>query len=325
MSGERRLRRLRRSPALRELRRETRLVAANFVLPLFVAEDPTLAGPIEAMPGVRRHALGELAAVGERVVEAGVPAVLIFGVPAAKHPDGHGAAAPDGVVCRAIDRLRSAAPSLALIADVCLCAYTDHGHCGVVRGAEIDNDSTLPLLAEAAVAYGHAGADLVAPSAMMDGMVGAIRAALDRSEQPQTAILSYTVKYASAFYGPFREAVASAPRSGDRKSHQMHPANAREALAEAAADVAKGADLLMVKPGLPYLDIIRRLREGFPDVPLAAYQVSGEYSQLQAAAARGWLDLRPAALESLLALKRAGADLIITYFAEEAAQWLREI
>jgi porphobilinogen synthase len=320
-----RMRRLRATPALRELRRETRLSPADFIHPLFVVEDASAAGPIGSMPGIVRHTLETLDREIESVAAAGIPAVLLFGVPAKKSPDASsavGGKAGDPVVCRAIEKIKKLSDRLAVITDVCLCSYTDHGHCGLIRDNRIDNDATLAILGKMAAAHARAGADLVAPSGMMDGMVAAIRSALDAANGQNTGILSYAVKYASSFYGPFREAAESAPAFGDRYGYQMDPANAREALAEARLDLAEGADALMVKPAMPYLDVIRRVKDAFPEVPLAAYQVSGEYSMMKAAAAHGWLDERKVALESLTAIKRAGADTIITYFALAASGWL---
>jgi porphobilinogen synthase len=275
------------------------------------------------MPGVRRFAVGEVVNEAARLVDLGIPAVLLFGLPAEKGSQAPQAMHPESVVCQAVRQLRRSGLDLAIICDVCLCEYTDHGHCGIVNDGRIDNDATLPLLAETARAYADAGADLVAPSGMMDGMVAAIRARFDARGHHEVGILSYSVKYASAFYGPFREAAACAPQFGDRRTHQMDPANAREALAEAEADLAEGADALMVKPALPYLDVLARLRERWPAARLAAYQVSGEYSMLQAAVKEGWLPLEATVLETLTAIKRAGADMIITYFAAQAAGWLR--
>jgi porphobilinogen synthase len=303
--------------------RETSLSPADLVQPLFVAERDGDAGEIAALPGVRRHSLESLDREVDQLARTGVPAVLLFGVPAAKDPLGAGAAREDGIVPKAVRRIRERALPLLVFTDVCLCSYTDHGHCGVVRGEEVDNDLTLPRLAETALAHARAGADLVAPSAMMDGTVGALRAALDGAGLPSVGILSYAVKYASCFYGPFRQAAESVPRFGDRRAYQMDPANAREALAEARLDLEEGADMIMVKPALPCLDVLRRVRDGFPEAPLAAYQVSGEYGMIKAAAEKGWLDERRAVLESLTAIKRAGADAILTYFARDAAAWLR--
>jgi porphobilinogen synthase len=293
------------------------------VLPVFVDANASAAAPIASLPGHARLPVSEVERAADRAAASGVRALLLFGLPEEKDERGSGAADPLGPVPRALRRLRASYPELALVADVCLCEYTSHGHCGVLRDGGIDNDATLPLLAEAARVYAEAGADVVAPSDMMDGRVAAIRDALDAAGLVETAILSYAAKFASAFYGPFRDAADCAPRFGDRSGYQMDPANGREALAELQADLDEGADALMVKPAGPYLDVLRAARERF-DVPLAAYQVSGEYAALHAAAANGWLDLRRAALESLTGIVRAGADFVITYFAPEVAAWLRE-
>jgi len=316
-------RRLRRTPGLRRLVRETRLHPDMLVQPLFVRPGHEVREEIGAMPGQFRLSPDELTAEAARLRDAGVGAVLLFGLPGDKDDQGSGAWADDGIVQQALRTLRAADPELTLIADVCLCEYTSHGHCGVFAGDTIDNDATLPLLARSAVSLAAAGADIVAPSAMMDGQVAAIRRALDGEGRQDVAILAYAAKHASAFYGPFRDAADSAPQRGDRKSYQMDPANGREALREIDADLAEGADMIMVKPALPALDILAAAR-GRTNVPLAAYQVSGEYASLVAAAQNGWLDRRAAALESLTAIARAGADLIITYFAAEAAEWLRK-
>ena len=316
---QRRLRRLRSSPALRGLRRETTLSAADFVYPLFVVERREDAGPVPSMPGVVRHFSDDLEPEIEQIIEARVPSVLLFGIPA--HKDAHGTSAylDDGVVPEAIRRIKAIDENLVVVTDVCLCGYTDHGHCGVVREHRIMNDETLDLVGRTATAHARAGADLVAPSGMMDGVVGATRQSLDLNGFHDVGILSYSVKYASAFYGPFRDAVECAPKSGDRRSHQMDPANSGEALAEVELDIQEGADMIMVKPAMPYLDVIRRLKTSFPQMPLAAYQVSGEYSMIKAGVCQGWLEERQAVLESLTGIKRAGADVIITYFAKDAA------
>ena len=293
------------------------------MLPVFVDARVDAPTPIASLPGHSRWPVARVAEIGERAARAGIGGLLLFGLPQEKDDRGENAADPLGPVPAALRLLRARMPDLVLAADVCLCEYTTHGHCGVLRGEAIDNDATLPLLADAAVAYARAGADIVAPSDMMDGRVAAIRAALDASTMTETAILSYSAKFASAYYGPFREAADCAPSFGDRTAYQMDPPNAREALAEMTTDLAEGADALMVKPAGPYLDVLARARERF-DVPLAAYQVSGEYAALHAAADRGWLDLRRAALESLTAIARAGADVIVTYFALDAAAWLAE-
>ena len=313
-------RRLRRTPALRALVSETRLHPAMLVAPLFVRPGRGIREEIGSMPGQHRLSVDELPAHAARLLEAGVRSVLLFGLPESKDPDGSGAWADEGIVQQAIRELRRAVgDELAVIADVCLCEYTSHGHCGVLRGASIDNDATLPLLARSAASLVAAGADVVAPSAMMDGQVAAIREQL-----PDAPILAYAAKHASAFYGPFREAADSAPAFGDRRSYQMDPANSREAVSEILADLDEGADMIMVKPALPALDLVAAARAA-TTVPVAAYQVSGEYAAICAAAERGWLDRRAAALESLTAIARAGAGIIVTYFALEAAGWLREM
>ncbi len=313
-----RLRRLRSTGALRSLVRETRLDVDGLVLPLFVGPSTE---PNEALPALGRFSVEDLVAEGEAVAGLGVPAVILFGIPEEKDEQGSGAWDDDGVVQRALRALRAAVPGLVLITDVCLCEYTSHGHCGVLEGEEVANDATLELLARTAVSHVEAGADAVAPSDMMDGRVAALRAGLDDAGLDSTPILSYAAKYASAFYGPFREAADSAPAFGDRRGYQMDPANVREALRECELDVNEGADVLMVKPALPNLDVIRAVRERF-DLPVAAYNVSGEYAMVKAAAASGWMDERQAALESLTAIKRAGADVIVTYWAKDVASWL---
>jgi porphobilinogen synthase len=313
-----RLRRLRSSGRLRALVRETRLDLDDVVFPLFVAPE-SLANA--QLPAMQRHSLESLAAEGQELVRLGVKAVILFGIPEAKDEEGSGAWDADGIVQRGLRTLRDAAPELVLTTDVCLCEYTDHGHCGVVRDGHVVNDESVELIARTALSHVEAGADAVAPSDMMDGRVAAIRAALDDAGREETPILSYAAKYASAFYGPFREAAGSTPSFGDRRSYQMDPANVREALRECELDLAEGADALMVKPALAYLDVIRAVRERF-DCPVAAYNVSGEYAMVRAAAAAGHLDERDAALESLTAIKRAGADLIVTYWAKDLAAWL---
>ena len=306
-----RLRRLRRTDALRSLVRETRLDLDDFVMPLFVGPE---ALPNDELPGLCRHSVDTLPTEADELLRLGVRAVILFGIPEEKDEEGSGAYADDGVVQRALRALHGS--GLVLLTDVCLCEYTSHGHCGVVRDGEVVNDESLELIARTAVSHVEAGADAVCPSDMMDGRVGAIR-----EELPETPIVAYSAKYASAFYGPFREAAESAPAFGDRRGYQMDPANVREALRECEQDIAEGADVLMVKPALPYLDVIRAVRERF-DHPLAAYNVSGEYAMVKAAAARGLLDERQAALESLTAIKRAGADLVISYWTKELAAWL---
>ena len=317
-------RRLRRTPALRRLVRETRLDPAALVLPVFVDARISSCEPIASLAGHQRWPVGRIGEIADRAAAAGIGGLLLFGLPTHKDDRGTAAAEPRGPVPLALRALRERGSDLALIADVCLCEYTSHGHCGVLDAdGGVDNDATLPLLAKAALAYAEAGADIIAPSDMMDGRVAAIRARLDESGRADVAILAYAAKYASAFYGPFREAADCAPAFGDRSGYQMDPPNAREALAEMQTDLDEGADALMVKPAGPYLDVLARARERF-DVPLAAYQVSGEYAALHAAADRGWIDLRRAALESLVGIARAGADITISYFALEAAAWLRE-
>ncbi len=316
-------RRLRRSEAIRRMVRETVLSPADFIYPLFVTPGKGVRQEVAAMPGVARRSVDLLVEEARAAWDLGVPAVLLFGLPVKKDDTGSEAASPRGAVQQAVRALKKALPDMAVITDVCLCGYTAHGHCGIVHKGGIDNDATLEVLSLVALSHAEAGADLVAPSDMMDGRVGAIREALDDRGFEMVGILSYAVKYASAFYGPFREAAESAPKSGDRRGYQMDPANAREAMREATLDVEEGADIIMVKPALPYLDIISQVAGEF-DVPIAAYQVSGEYSMIKAAAAKGWLDEVAVMLESLTAIKRAGADLILTYFARDAARILKE-
>jgi porphobilinogen synthase len=312
-----RLRRLRRTGALRALVRETRLDLADLVLPVFVAPEPL---PNESLPALSRFTVEQVVAEAEECAALGLTALLLFGIPEEKDDRGSGAWDEDGTVQQALRALRESVPQLVLVTDVCLCEYTSHGHCGVLDGEEVANDETLDLLARTAVSHVEAGADAVAPSDMMDGRVGALRSALDEAGFEATPILSYAAKYASAFYGPFREAAGSAPAFGDRRGYQMDPANVREALRECELDVREGADVLMVKPALPNLDVIRAVRERF-DLPLAAYNVSGEYAMVKAAGAAGWMDERAAALESLTTIKRAGADVIVSYWAKELARW----
>lgn len=328
-------RRLRRSAGLRSMVCETSLSAADFIYPLFVRPGRALKHPINSMPGIYQWSVDRLAEEASELQRLGILAVVLFGIPQEKDALGSENFAEDGVVQQAIRALKESHPELVIVTDVCMCEYTNHGHCGVLNLGKrlpdphlpegyVLNDPTLEILGRVAVSHAAAGADIVAPSGMIDGMVGAIRTALDAAHFEHVAILSYAVKYASAFYGPFREAAESPPAFGDRKSHQMDPANRREALREAALDVAEGADLLMVKPALPYLDVICILKDAYPEIPLAAYNVSGEYSMLKAAAERGWLDERAVVLEALTSIKRAGADLILTYHAKEAAGWLQE-
>ena len=314
-------RRLRRTEAIRAMVRETRLTPDDFVYPLFVCEGEGVRREIGSMPGCFNLSIDELVREVAGAVRSGVRSVILFGVPDDKDAVGSEAYAEDGITQRAIRALKREVKDVVVIADNCLCEYTDHGHCGVIEGGEVLNDPTLELLARTAVSQAEAGADIIAPSNMMDGFVGAIRDALDKSGFEQTPIMSYAVKYASGFYGPFREAAGSAPQFGDRRGYQMDPANAREAMREAELDYQQGADILMVKPALPYLDIIRAVRERF-DLPIAAYQVSGEYAMIKAAARLGWIDEERVALETLTSIKRAGADIILTYFAREMAKRL---
>jgi porphobilinogen synthase len=310
---------MRRTEALRRLVRETRVEREQLVQPLFVVPGRGVEREVASMPGVAQRSVDRTAEECRRLVDLGVSAVLLFGVPERKDARGSGATDPDGIIPRALRAIRAAAPGLLLITDVCLCEYTDHGHCGVVRDGDVDNDPTLELLAAEAVAHAHAGADVVAPSDMMDGRVGAIRGALDAAGFAHLPIISYAAKFASAFYGPFREAAESTPQFGDRRAYQMDPANADEALREVGLDIEEGADVVMVKPALPYLDVIRRVKDRF-GYPVAAYQVSGEYAMVKAAAARGWLDEERIVHETLTAIRRAGADIIITYFAKAVAE-----
>jgi porphobilinogen synthase len=313
-----RLRRMRSSEPLRRLVRETTLEPADFVLPLFVTEGENVRNPISSMPGNFQLSIDELVEECAECVQLGLGGVILFGIPEHKDENASEAYREDGIVQRAVRALKDRYPSLVVITDVCNCEYTSHGHCGKVADGDVDNDATLEWLAASAVSHARAGADIVAPSDMMDGRVAAIRRALDAAGFVKTPILSYAAKYASVFYGPFREAAESAPQFGDRRSYQMDPPNAREAMREIALDVEEGADMIMVKPAMPYLDIVRMARDRF-DVPLAAYQVSGEFSMIKAAAANGWLDGQRAMMESLTAIRRAGADVILTYFAREAA------
>ncbi len=315
-------RRLRRTEALRRLVRETRVVAEQLVQPLFVVPGRGVERPVASMPGVAQLSIDRAAEECRQLADLGVPGVLLFGVPETKDARGSGATAADGIIPRALDAIRAAAPGLLRITDVCLCEYTDHGHCGIIRDGDVDNDPTLDVLAAEALAHARAGADIVAPSDMMDGRVGAIRRALDGAGFAQLPILSYAAKFASAFYGPFRDAAGSTPQFGDRRSYQMDPANAEEALREVALDLDEGADMVMVKPALPYLDVVRRVKDRFR-VPVAAYHVSGEYAMVKAAAAQGWLDEGRVVAESLTAIRRAGADIVITYFAKDVARGIR--
>ena len=316
-----RMRRLRGSVHLRDMVRETTLAPDDFILPLFVRHGSGYKEEVSAMPGVHQMSADVLAEECGDAYRDGIRAVILFGIPEKKDALGTEAYADDGIICTAVRKIKAGIPDLVVIADVCLCEYTDHGHCGVIRDGEVDNDATLELLAKAGVAYARAGADIIAPSDMMDGRVGHIRKALDTGGFETVPIMAYAAKYASSFYGPFREAVESAPQFGNRKSYQLDPANRREALREIALDIEEGADIIMVKPAMPYLDIISEARNRF-DLPIAAYQVSGEYAMIHAAARNGWLNLDAVMLESLTSIKRAGADMILTYFAREAARLL---
>ncbi|MBA2692720.1 MAG: porphobilinogen synthase [Rubrobacter sp.] len=320
-----RLRRTRRTSRLRDLVRETRLSPEDFIYPMFVAAGEDVRNPIKSMPGIFQLSINHAVAEAKRVHELGIPGILLFGIPSEKDEAATGAYDPEGIVQLAIRAIKDAVPELIIVGDVCLCEYTANGHCGIVDGnsGEILNDVSLELIARTATSQAEAGADIVAPSDMMDGRVAAIRADLDREGFENTPIMSYAAKYASAFYGPFRDAAESAPQFGDRRSYQMDPANAREAIREVKLDVEEGADFIIAKPALPYLDIVRRTRETV-DLPIAAYNVSGEYSMIKAASQNGWLDERTAVLEALTGIKRAGADIIISYHAPDVAGWLGE-
>lgn len=331
----RRPRRLRKSSNLRDMVRETHLRADDFIYPLFVRHGTDIKRDIKTMPGNYQWSLDRLPEEAMEIASLGIPAVILFGIPAQKDPLGKENFSPDGIVQQAIRRIKDAVPEMVVITDVCMCEYTNHGHCGLLNVGDplprpdlpeghVLNDPTLEILDQVALSHATSGADMVAPSGMIDGMVGSIRSALDAENYQQVGILSYAVKYASAFYGPFRDAAESPPQFGDRSSHQMDPANARAALRETELDVTEGADILMVKPALPYLDVIFRVRQAYPQLPLAAYNVSGEFSMLKAAAEHGWMDERGVVLEALTSIKRAGADMILTYHAKEAARWLQE-
>ena len=320
---EYRPRRLRRTETFRAMIRETRLAPEQMIYPLFVLPGKGVREPVPSMPGVFRLSVDQLAAEARDCLALGVRSVLLFGLPEKKDGLGSGAYAKNGIVQQAIRELKNRTPDMTVVTDVCLCEYTDHGHCGCLAGDEVDNDATLELLAKTALSHAQAGADMVAPSDMMDGRVSEIRTALDEENFHNVPIMSYAVKYASAFYGPFRDAAECAPQFGDRRGYQMDPANSREALREATLDVDEGADILMVKPAIAYLDIIARLHDEF-DLPVAAYQVSGEYAMIKAAAERGWIDGERVMAESLIAIRRAGADIILTYFAKEMARVLNE-
>ncbi len=315
-------RRMRQSDAFRRMIRETVLTPDDLILPLFAVGGRKVKEPIASMPGQFHLSSDHLATVCKQAADSGIPAVILFGIPEKKDPLGTGAYAKDGAVQRAVKAVKDAVPDLSVITDVCLCQYTDHGHCGMIDGHIIDNDATLDLLARTAVSHAEAGADMVAPSDMMDGRVAEIREALDEGGFERVPIMSYAAKYCSAYYGPFREAADSAPRFGDRRTYQMDPANAEEAVREATLDIEEGADIIMVKPALAYLDVIYRIRQEF-DLPVAAYNVSGEYAMIKAADQMGWLDGEKVMMETLTAIKRAGADMILTYFALEAARTLR--
>ncbi len=314
-------RRLRHSPGLRRLVAETRLSPADFIYPIFISEIIKNPEPIKTMPGIYNFPVKEVAREAQRAFGLGIPGVILFGTPSHKDATGSASLKDDGIIQKGIREIKETVPELVVITDVCLCEYTDHGHCGIIKGETVENDATLEILAAQAVSHARAGADMVAPSDMMDGRVGAIRRALDKDNFTDIAIMAYAAKYCSAFYGPFREAVDSAPRFGDRKSYQMDPPNAREALKEIALDIEEGADIIMVKPALAYLDIIFRARERF-DVPVAAYNVSGEYAMVKSAAANNLADEKRLTLEILTSIKRAGADIIISYHAPQAAEWL---
>ena len=315
-------RRLRRTELLRTLVRETRLSAAGFVYPMFVCPGSKVRQEVSSMPGVYQQSVDQIVEECREVAGLGIPAIVLFGLPETKDATGSSSLSATGVVQRAVEAIKKANLNLLVITDVCLCEYTDHGHCGVIENGEVANDATLEILAEQALSHARAGADIVAPSDMMDGRIAAVRKKLDANSFENVAILSYAAKYSSAFYGPFREAAQSAPQFGDRRSYQMDPANVREALKEVALDLEEGADIVMVKPALPYLDVIRAVRERF-DVPVGAYNVSGEYAMVKAAAQKGWLDEKRVVLELLTSIQRAGADIILTYHAKVAAKWLK--
>ena len=315
-------RRLRRTEALRNLVRETRISTAGLIYPMFVCPGTKVRQPVSSMPGIAQQSVDQLLEDAREVEQLGIPGIILFGLPESKDATGSSSTHAQGIVQRAVEAIRSAKLNLVVITDVCLCEYTDHGHCGVIENGEVANDATLEILANQALSHARAGADIVAPSDMMDGRVAAIRKKLDANKFENLPILAYAAKYSSAFYGPFREAAQSTPQFGDRRSYQMDPANAREALKEVALDLVEGADMVMVKPALPYLDVIRRVRDKF-DVPVGAYNVSGEYAMVKAAAANGWLDEKRTVLELITSIQRAGADIILTYHAKDLARWLR--
>ncbi len=315
-------RRLRRTEALRNLVRETRISTSGLIYPMFVCPGTKVRQPVSSMPGIAQQSVDQLLEDAREVEQLGIPGIILFGLPESKDATGSSSASAQGIVQRAVEAIRAANLKLVVITDVCLCEYTDHGHCGVIENGEVANDATLEILANQALSHARAGADIVAPSDMMDGRVAAIRQKLDANKFENLPILAYAAKYSSAFYGPFREAAQSTPQFGDRRSYQMDPANAREALKEVAFDLEEGADMVMVKPALPYLDVIRRVRDKF-DVPVGAYNVSGEYAMVKAAAANGWLDEKRTVLELITSIQRAGADIILTYHAKDLARWLR--
>ena len=317
-----RLRRLRQNENLRRLVRETHLSVNDFIMPLFIVPGSGVIHPISSMPGIAQLSVDRAVEECKEIRDLGIPGVILFGIPDHKDPVGSAAYADNGIIQTALRSLKEEVPGLLLMTDVCFCEYTDHGHCGIITGQDVDNDATLEILVKESVSHAQAGADVIAPSDMMDGRVGAIRHGLDSAGFPHLPILAYAAKFASGFYGPFREAAESTPQFGDRRSYQMDPANADEALREVAFDIEEGADMVMVKPALPYLDIIRRVKDRF-DYPVAAYNVSGEYAMLKAAAQNGWLDEERVMLEALTSIKRAGADMILTYFAKDAAQVLK--
>ncbi len=318
-----RLRRTRKTENMRRLVQETRLDVGNLIYPMFVVPGSDKVEAIPSMPGVFRYSVDRLPEQAKEIAELKIPGVLLFGIPESKDPEGSEAHSPAGTVQRAVRAIKHTAPELVVITDVCLCQYTDHGHCGIYEAGQVHNDDTLEILQQVALSHAQAGADMVAPSDMMDGRVAAIRAALDEDHFEDVGIMAYSAKYASAFYGPFREAAGSAPKEGNRQSYQMNPANVEEALREVTLDIEEGADIIMVKPALAYLDVIRRVKETF-QMPVAAYNVSGEVSMIKAAAQNGWIDERSAVMEALTGMRRAGADILITYYAKEVARWLSE-
>lgn len=316
-------RRLRQNENIRRMVRETNLSVDDFIMPLFVVEGQDVKNPISSMPGNHQLSIDLLIPEIREIYKVGIPAIMLFGIPATKDPMGSDAMNDEGIIQRAVKAIKDSIPDMYVITDVCFCEYTDHGHCGAIKNGDVDNDTTLEMLGRQAVSHAKAGTDMVAPSGMMDGMIGAIREALDGNGFEKIPIMSYAAKYSSGFYGPFREAAESAPQFGDRRTYQMDPANAREAIKEVELDIEEGADIIMVKPALSYLDIIRRVRE-ITDLPVAAYNVSGEFAMVKAAAEKGWIDEKRIALEILTSIKRAGADIILTYYARDAVRWLNE-